>query len=88
MLENKGKEEFVEFLTSKGFAKPEDIYSAVSEFFKTQISEGNSIRFKGVFALRAKKLPPRTFKDNLNKKEIQFGERIKHGFKNLIKDKE
>lgn len=86
MLENKGKEDIVTFLKGKGHTadESETIYSQIAEYFKTQIMEGNSVQFKGVFKLRAKKLPPRVFNDNLNHKKIQFGERIKHLFKSLI----
>jgi len=85
MLEKRGKEDLLASLREKGFNVDEATraYDAVADFFKKNIVEGNSVYLRGVMKLHARKLPARVYIDNLNKKEIQFGERVSHLFRNL-----
>jgi nucleoid DNA-binding protein len=85
MLNRLGKDDFLAALRAKGFNNDEALraFDAVSSFLKKAIEDGNTVYIRGVLKLEARMLPPRIYRDNLNKKDVCFGERVSHLFRKL-----
>jgi nucleoid DNA-binding protein len=85
MLETVGKEAFIQKFKEHGFTQDdaERAYSAVEAHFRRCLESGDTIYMRGVLKIEARKRAPRVFKDNLNGKEVIFGERVEHVFRNL-----
>ena len=86
MLDTQGKEDIIAHLKSDGFNEydAEKAYTSFLSFLRESMTKGDHIVLRGVLKIEARKRNPRVFKDNLNGKDIHFGERIEYGVKDYV----